>query len=306
MRLWPTFFSRTGMGSLVLLLVLSLNAVGQPIPAPAPYPAATTNFVRTWKASGPIQDANQIMVSPFATAQQITQYMDGLGQPLQTVNKQQSPLGNDIVIPILYDNFTRTPYRYLKFTSNTLQPGDVTNDGSFKLDAFQQDSSFNVGQYPGQQYFYDLVNFEASPLNRSEVGYPAGNSWVGSGRGNVHQYLGNSVTDSVHIWNIALAQGSLPQDGGIYPAGTLYKILNTDAQGNEVVVYKDKNGRTILKKVQFTNAPGTAYTGWLCIYYVFDNLDNLRFVISPEALAVINTGTAWTVPQPIADGLCYR
>jgi len=306
MRLWPTFFSRTGMGSLVLLLVLSLNAVGQPIPAPAPYPAATTNFVRTWKASGPIQDANQIMVSPFATAQQITQYMDGLGQPLQTVNKQQSPLGNDIVIPILYDNFTRTPYRYLKFTSNTLQPGDVTNDGSFKLDAFQQDSSFNVGQYPGQQYFYDLVNFEASPLNRSEVGYPAGNSWVGSGRGNVHQYLGNSVTDSVHIWNIALTQGSLPQDGGIYPAGTLYKILNTDAQGNEVVVYKDKNGRTILKKVQFTNAPGTAYTGWLCTYYVFDNLDNLRFVISPEALAVINTGTAWTVPQPIADGLCYR
>jgi RHS repeat-associated protein len=290
----------------LFVAVRTLTVDGQLVTPPAAYGSATTNFVRTWQASGPIQDANQIMVSPVTTANQSTQYIDGLGRTLQRVNKQASPLGMDVVTPVIYDAFGRTPTSFLPFASNVAQTGDVTTDGSFKLDAFQQAVNFNTVQYPTDQYFYDQVAYEASPLNRVVTTDPAGNSWVGAGRGVGTQYLANASTDSIHKWTISPTAGSLPVDAGYYAPGTLYDTVTTDEQGNKMIEYKDLDGYLILKKVQAVPSPGTAYVGWICTYFVYDNLENLRFVIAPRALEMINTGSTWTVPQPIADGLCYR
>jgi hypothetical protein len=292
--------------SLVFLIGPEQRGWAQPATLPSPYSVVPGNYVKSWQAVGPIQDGNAIMVSPVTTAQQVTQFMDGLGRPIQTVAKQASPLQNDVVTPVIYDNYGRVTYSYLPFTSVVAQTGDVTNDGGFKLDAFQQDAAFNGAQFSGQTYFYGQVSYEASPLNRPTNNYSPGNSWVGSGRGVQSQHLVNTGADSVHAWNIAYPAGSLPTDGGAYAAGTLYKTLITDEQNNQIAEYKDKAGHVILKKVEVAATPGTAHAGWLCTYYVYDDLGNLRFVLSPDAVAAINTGSTWTVTLAIANELCFR
>ncbi len=93
---------------------------------------------------------------------------------------------------------------------------------------------------------------------------------------------------------------------GFYPAGQLYKNVTTDEAGHQVVEYKDNEGLTILKKVQLASTPGTAHVGWLCTYYVYDYLNLLRFVIPPQAVVLINTGSSWTIPQSTANALCFR
>lgn len=228
---------------------------------------------------------------------QTTQYFDGLGRLIQTVSRQSSPLAKDQVTLTVYDNFGRETLKYLPYAA-------ASTDGNYKPFALQEQNTFNAGQFANEQYYYGQVNYEASPLNRVLNTYPAGINWLGNGRGAANQFLVNSNTDSVQIWNIALSIGSLPVNGGRYAAGQLYKNILTDEQGHQVVEYKDMNGKVILKKVQLSSSPGTAHVGWLCTYYVYDDLDNQRFVIQPRAVELINSN--WTITQAIANELCFR
>jgi len=137
--------------SLVLLtgmFCFGLAAKGQPVTPPAAYSTAPGNYVRTWDASAPGLDPNSIMSQPVTGSLQSTQYFDGLGRLLQTVNKQASPLQNDMVTAVVYDAFGREQYKYLPFTSVSAQTGDVTNDGNVKLDPFSNARHSARGSIP--------------------------------------------------------------------------------------------------------------------------------------------------------------
>jgi len=71
-----------------------------------------------------------------------------------------------------------------------------------------------------------------------------------------------------------------------------------------MVYYTDKLGRTIMKKQQVSASPSTGHYGWLCTYFVYDTLQNLRVIIQPQAVALMNG--SWTVNQTIANELCFR
>jgi RHS repeat-associated protein len=302
-----------------------------PVPTPAVYPLTlTVNSVRTWIPTRPmVNDAD--VISSARTLQdltQSTQYLDGLGRPLQTVQKQMSPLGNDIVTAVLYDSLGRPAYSILPFSSNVDQAGDVPNDGNLKADPFQQqrwfysDSDLNSpikGQ--GETYYFGQINYEPSPLNRILETFAPGNTWVGTAwNGNSpntnlashksvqQQYLVNTALDSVQIWTIAAAQGSIPTDSGTYAMGTLYKNVTQDEAGNQVITYVDMEGRTILKKVQVAVTPGIGHSGWLCTYYVYDDLNHLRFVIPPQAVQQLLNNSTWNISSltNLATGLCFR
>ncbi|MGN7825094.1 hypothetical protein ACTJJB_33530, partial [Chitinophaga sp. 22536] len=76
-----------------------------------------------------------------------------------------------------------------------------------------------------------------------------------------------------------------------------------DEDGGQVAEYKDKSGRVVLKKVRAAGNAGTAHMGWLCTYYIYDDLNNLRFVIPP--LGVEKITSSWNTAA-IADGLCFQ
>lgn len=261
--------------------------------------AQNVSYVRSKSITKPgVMDAAgaELLTDP-ADIKQTTQYLDGLGRLVQTVDRQVSPLLRDRVSPVVYDGMGREAVKYLPYIS-------TSSDGNFRTNAIAEQNSFNTAQFPGEQFYYSQVNYEASPFNRIVNSYAAGASWVGSNRGTGSQYLVNTATENVQIWNIDFTPGSLPMSAGSYSDGQLYKNVTTDERGKQVIEYKDKTGQAILKKVQLSPGPGIDHTGWLCTYYVYDVQGNLRYVLQPRAVELISSN--WIVTQSIADELCFR
>ena len=262
------------------------------------------NYIRnrTVKRPGITDKSSADGLSDPADIQQSTTYFDGLGRSVQTVSRQASPLGKDLVVPQVYDEFGREGTHYLPYVS-------PSSDGNYKTNPIGEHSTFNSSQFPGDQYYYGRTDFEPSPLNRPVAHYSAGNSWVSANRGVATQYLVNTSGDSVQVWNIGFTAGSLPVSAGAYPAGQLYMTTTTDEQQHAVVEYKDKDGHVVLKKVQLWDVPAAGPSGWLNTYYVYDDLNNLRFVIPPKAVEwlVANSWSfAGTTGSQVSTGLCFR
>jgi RHS repeat-associated protein len=117
----------------------------------------------------------------------------------------------------------------------------------------------------------------------------------------------NVMADSVHRWTIASIPGSLPVTNSLYASGELTTLTTIDEAGHSIVEYRDKENKTILKKVQLFSSGLTAHGGWLCTYYIYDDFNQLRFVLQPRAVELINNGTStWTVTPSIADELAFR
>jgi RHS repeat-associated protein len=281
---------------------------GQVNPVPSAYPSnIKINYIRVWEPMKPYTTESNVTDTSrnVGEVKQISQYFDGLGKPVQTVIKRISPLGKDLVAPLGYDEFGREVFKYLSY----VQTDSNTNTGKFKTDPFHNQASFysNSTYNPGlagEQVYYSKTVFENAPLSRPDSSFAPGNSWGGSHVGVSVKNLFNTVGDSVRIWTISMTAGSLPTSTSKYPAGELSKTVTTDEHGKQMVEYKDKEGQVVLKKVQLGSSPSTHHTGWLCTYYVYDDLNQLRFVISPKATdAIVNT---WTVTTTIGDELCFR
>ncbi len=170
---------------------------------------ADMNYIR-------VRDIKKPLVTDTVTADglsdpndvnQTTQFMDGLGRPVQTVGKQASPKLKDMVSPVVYDQFGRVTLNYLPYVS-------VSSDGNYRTNALPEQNAFNAIQFSGEQYYYGQTDYESSPLNRVLAAYAPGGSWVGQGRGIASQFLTNGAADSVQIWKINMTPGSLPADSG--------------------------------------------------------------------------------------------
>ena len=260
---------------------------------------ADMNFIRTREIHKPgVTDSltAAALSSPYDVTQ-TTQYLDGLGRPTQTVSMQQTPSGKDLVSINDYDNFEREIDKFLPF-------GDTSSSGNFKYSAPIDQYNFNNSEYPSEQYYYSLVNMEPSALGRPLTNFAQGTSWVGSNRGVSSLAIVNQTSDSVRLWSIAYPVGSIPTTTSTYAPGTLFESLTSDEAGHQVITYTDFEKRVILKKVQLTAIPGTAHVGWLCTYYIYDDLGFLRFVIQPQAVVLINS--TWSISATIASQLCFR
>jgi hypothetical protein len=259
--------------------------------------------------------------------------MDGLGRPMEVILKQGSletgGIATDFVSATTYDEYGRERYKFLPFMANNTGGNTSLNDGAFKMNPFQQQAAFMAGQYgsQGETYFYSQLNFDNSPLNRVQESFAPGNSWVGtsslqneSNRKSVKQkYWLNTATDAVRIWTASetFATGSFGSysTSGIYAAGNLTKTVGVDEHGSQVIEFRDKEGKTILRKVQVTTAAGTAddgsgrdYTGWLCTYYIYDDFSSLKCVIQPKGVELLLANN-WNINALNGDILneqCFR
>ena len=310
------------------LFALLVTRAQDPTPVKPPgYNTDTikVNYVRTWDVVAPTTDATTLSMSTDPQkARLTTQYVDGLGRPLQTVVKKgslktgSSPV--DMVMPVVYDEFGREVRQYLPYAST-----EAT--GAFKSNPFQQQVDFYGGPNSpiagqGETYFYGKTDFEASPLNRVTQTFAPGDSWVGNNADPIKRsvkanYWINTAVDAVRIWNVVNSStiGTLGtySSPGAYSAGELYKNVTEDEGGKQVIEFKDKEGKVILKKVQISESAGTkddgsgrGHAGWLCTYYIYDDLNKLRAVVQPNAVKARADANNWTLTATELAELTFR
>ncbi len=299
--------------SVFFALLFSISATSQ------------VNYIRTWDAKAPQQNGNTLVSRPLREVQQTTQYIDGLGRPLQTVVKQGSLItgssAKDLIQPVEYDAFGRQAKQHLPYAS-------TANTGAYRAAALTEQPAFynstDISKNPvaGQTetHFYGYTTYEASPLNRVLEQYGPGKNWAGTHqqsseanrRGVKTKYYVNTALDGVRIWNVTIAAiGDLSSyhSPGTYPAGELYKTVVIDENNKQVIEFKDKEGKVILKKVQHTADPdlgaGSGHDGWLCTYYLYDDLGNLRCVLQPRGAELIKN--TWGLANAVTLAQqCFR
>jgi RHS repeat-associated protein len=293
-------------------LVTSLTVKAQSYPS-----NVQVSYVRTMDALAPIQDPNALMARPLKDVKLATQYLDGLGRPIQTVLRKGSmatgATANDLVSHMSYDLVGRDATKYLPFAANNTGGNTSTSNGGLKLNPLEQQQSFLNNQYAGQgeSNFYSLTIYEASPLNRPTKSFAPGINWAGTEESNVaeravqQKYLLNSATDIIKQFSISNASGIVPTVISDYPVGGLYKNITIDEHGKQIVEFKDKEGKVVLKKVQVGNTVTNDYVGWLSTYYIYNEFNQLRFVCSPKATEYLVTNN-WQLSQTVADELCFQ
>jgi hypothetical protein len=305
-----TYFIVTeGYGSYAGNLVLSVNAVVQ-----APVIIDTRNFIRTWDATAPETDPNNLMTRPLKDVKQSTSYFDGLGRPEQTVIKKGSlsSSGNtDMVSAFVYDNFGREVQKYLPYVS-------PSSDGLYKNNPLAEQNTFYTGASSpvygqSESNFFSQTIFESSPLNRVDKIMAPGINWAGSNRGVENKYWINTLTDAVRVWTVTDVSNDFGtySTSSTYLAGQLFKNATVDEQGKQVVEFIDKEGKVILKKIQLTALPddgitGSGHGGWLCTYYIYDDFGQLRAVIQPKAVEAMNGASNWSLDAITLNELVFR
>jgi RHS repeat-associated protein len=333
-------FRKIGVCLLVCCGLLFTSVSAQTRPVETPYPNnAPINFVRSWTALKPITNPQDIINNTNPKeVQMATEYLDGLGRPIQTVVRKGSlntAAGHttmvDRVQPKQYDAFGREQYKILPYAASDLAGNGNISDGECKyspaLGSFLFYGSGNSPIYDQSanydySYYFSKTIFEASPLNRPTESFAPGNDWAGSEyytqsssrKSTKYNYWINTLTDDVKIWDVTDVPNSFGTysvsgvfPAGVYPAGELYKNATADEKGNQVIEFKDKEGKVILKKVQLTavadDGNGKNYDGWLCTYYVYDDFGLLRLVIPPKAVDYLKDNNWPSNPFTVGGGL---
>jgi len=292
------------MKKIIQLMVLSLNVIY--IPAAEAQVSTDRNYVYKSDIKTP-SAYNQAQVNALTADDRlmVVGYFDGLGRPLQNINIQASPDKKDIITPIEYDGFGTESKKFLPY----VDVNGTTNFGILRTSVYADQANFystsNTGvttQKDANPFIQSV--FEMSASRRVVEQGAAGQTWQpGNGHGILITASLNTSTDVVKKWTVAAAIGSIPASATTYAAGELFKMITQDENGKQVIEYKDKEGKIILKKVQLSNTPGADHTGWLNTYYVYDDFNLLRFVLQPNAVDLVLAGTALST---IADELCFR
>lgn len=259
------------------------------------------NFIttRTAQIAGLTTTAAMLNRPPKEVAVSTT-YYDGLGRPMQQVQRAGSPTQLDLVQPIVYDAMGRTATSYLPYTQDL-------DDGGFKVNAIAQQAAFYQPNTALTRIAKDNAPFattvhEASPLNRVlEQGAPGAAWQPGTGHTVKRNQRANTAADAVRQWGVD-ASGTCSSPG-VYDPGTLFVTETRDEQDQLVSEFKDLLGHVVLRKVTVGQAYAPAT--YLLTYYVYDDLENLRVVIQPEGYNyLVNAGT-WTLWTDFLRNSCF-
>ncbi|WP_160136249.1 DUF6443 domain-containing protein [Chryseobacterium sp. c4a] len=244
--------------------------------------STTENYtqVRTYlePVTQPSDNAKQVRV---------VEYFDGLGRSKQVVNVKASPLGNDIVTHIEYDQFGRQSKEFLPI------PQANSLNGAIVTDPLNNVSSTLYGT----EKIYAEKVFENSPLDRVQQQIQVGKDWANkpikfqyetNGANEVYQYSAKTIWEN----EATKSEVSLPTTE-TYAPGTLYKNTVTDEDGNQTVEFKNAKGQTLLvRKIM-------SATVHVDTYYVYNEYDQLAFVIPPNAVHQVIT-------EVLLNNLCYQ
>jgi len=208
------------------------------------------------------------------------QYYDGLGRPVETVQKQYTPTSKDLVGRTEYDGYGREYKQWLP-APNT------KSDGTYN----GVSASFYGDTYP-----YSETVYEQSPLNRVQNQYGPGVNWRNAGRKVTIEYMANKSGDAaLNCPNFSsTAAGSFIKSTD-YATGLVYVTKTTDEDGYVSYEFKDKLGKLLLQRRMDGSIKYDTN-------YVYDTAGNLVYVLPPnvsDALTGAQTYNYWATYNSI-------
>ncbi len=274
----------------------------------------TKNYVKKTNYQQPVQNEDEIgNLQEVDKFENIT-YFDGLGRPEQTISVRSGNQEQDIITPIVYDEFGRQTKDYLpyaKAVNEMFTPNDVLLPelNTYYINTHSDDLD------SGAPNPYSDKSLEASPLSRVlEQGAP-GKDWkIDTTTDTDHtikfDYQSN-INEEVPFYKVIFPTGDTEvpqlQYAGTYPANQLYKTVTKDEnwqpgqpslKDHTTEEFKNKQGQVILKRTYNNNAAHDTQ-------YVYDTYGNLTYVLSPKGSDAI-LGVNNAIEQDILDELCYQ
>lgn len=250
-------------------------------------PSDTQNYIQTRSYLEPVTST-----STSAKQFNTVKYYDGLGRPKQTVSVKASPKERDVVNHIVYDGFGRQALDYLPVP----QPG--TQNGAIYATPL---SNATQNDLYGAEKIYAEKQFESSPLSRVSQQKNVGTAW--NDKPIILNYDAN-IDGEVKKYSASFNYTTFISEinfSGSFGTGQLYKNIVTDEDNNKTIEFKNAKGQVLLVK-KMISVSQSADT-----YYVYNQFDQLAYVISPEAVDKIKNLTAGTlVPTIVLDNLCYQ
>ncbi len=210
-------------------------------------------------------------------------YYDGLGREIQQTMVKASAYGNDVIIPVLYDDVGRRKKEYLPYA--IAQDANSDGPGGYRTSPETEVVTFHNCYYEGTDGnypFYDKV-FDDSPLNRIVGQSSPGYDWsFDESHTRDNEYKTNETNSEVYQFRVS--ENNQLMKVGCYPANSLFKLINTDEDGHVSIEYKDLQNR-VVKKIIKTG------TEDLITQYVYDDFGHLRYVLPPETYSQLPSGT---------------
>ena len=268
-RLLPGFHcsgsSGTFRASIDPTLVINITPTITPTPIA---PSSNHNYIVSTVAIKAVADASAFDDNNSNTT---VQYFDGLGRLEQTVQKAITPRGDDLTSAVVYDSFGRDSLKWL--------PGAVAgNSGAYVTNFGTPAVTTNGDNSP-----YATTEYEPSPLNRVTGQYGPGADWYSNSKKKSITYTANAA-NTVKLFEV---NGTGLTVTGYYDPNTLYGQRTTDEDGKWVEEFTDKQGKKVLNRT-YDSTYGNHDT-----YYVYDDFDNLRYVLPPLASDSLLAGTPW-------------
>lgn len=265
-------------------------------------------FLLLWKCffllNAQSPDQNYVITKTYtqsdgSTALTQIQYYDGLGRPKQNVQLGISgETAADLVTYTEYDGFGREYKQWLPIVN--------AGNGAFvPIAVFTDANATKTTCYQGDAYPYNEQFYETSSLNRIVGQYGAGADWrAGQGHKVSFSYEGNMLNEVVQF---TISDNEMLSRNGYYTPNTLYKTITLDEDNKKTVEFKDLLGRVVMAQ---------AWNGSIKhnTHFVFNDLNQLCFVISPKAADVLENMTGTASPQKNSPNqfskslydLCYR
>lgn len=244
----------------------------------------TENYIRTRAYLDSVS-----ITTPGANKIETVQYYNGLGKEKQVVNVKASPLGNDLVIPTVYDFAGRQSREYLPIPQSSTSNGEIYQQAAGNV-AFPIPDITNF--YNGEKIFTEKF-FENSPIDRVLQQKTAGTQWDTHPLQYTYEFNnGDEVKRYTATFNYDNNEAKIVLSGN-YAVNTLSKNTISDEDGNQSIEYQNAEGQIILVR-KVLSPTENADT-----YYVYNEHSQLAYIIPPLA-------SVGNLDDNILNLLCYQ
>jgi RHS repeat-associated protein len=255
---------------------------------------ATENYISSRTIRVKTSNAAGISSLSYNDAILSVDYIDGFGRVAQSVVSKGVPNATkDLVTPHQYNLQWQEEKMYLPYADATAIGGGIKSNALAAQSAFYNAGSTTIAQ---DAFPFSTKVLDGSALNRVlELSNPGAAWQIGSGHTTKMNYENNATGDCLY-WTLSGSNaGAIASTS--YVANTLFKMKNMDADAKTKYEYKDFNGNTILMRQQKDATIVNEATSFSELYYVYDNYNNLTYVIPPMAMQTMKAAAAYTFTE---------